>query len=524
MSWDLPADAALVLPWIEALSRLFGPLPAGSASPDGDPDGYDGLDRRGPLERLLMSEWALLQENPDEFIRRFAMREVAYLHPRRSAPRSERWSVAVFDAGPVMLGVPRLVQASLMLALADRADRAGATYAVGVLQQAPALLPFEPERDRLRLMAARTSRAASHDDVRRWRAAIPPRGELVLVGPGGVSVTEDGDGLVVAFEHRRVRLPRPPDAASVSAMRALETPAPKPRIAPPPVPAREPAAGTHASTPGTLFFSSDGRRLIVRESGPEVDAFVAHHVPDNTKTTPGRPVRLQGPIGARPAAVGWRGKRFVAVWDRAGVIEGHEISAPDIPFRGVAPGAPVPQLVWNGRHAGWMVLLDRGVWTFQSHGRSSRADTQVLAATSDGVRVREKDGFLWRSRPRGYAWGPVEETRLGPLAPFALRDDVVFWSVEEQKWRAGPAVIGTDPRWQLLGAGPGPSSGWFALDTRIFLAEAAGQRAEWSARGPIVEAAVSDLGERLAVRTAENEILVYSERFGEIVLRLAPGT
>ena len=42
----------------------------------------------------------------------------------------------------------------------------------------------------------------------------------------------------------------------------------------------------------------------------------------------------------------------------------------------------------------------------------------------------------------------------------------------------------------------------------------------WAVDEAVVESAVTDLGDRLAVPTAANEIRVYSARFGEFVTRL----
>jgi hypothetical protein len=509
----------VVVPWMEPLARLFGPLPAGAPSEAGDPDGYDGLDRRGPLERLLMSEWALLQENPDEFIRRFAMREVAYLHPRRSAPRSERWSVALFDAGPTMLGVPRLVHVALVLVLAERAERGGATFGVGTLQDRAELVPFDLDADRVRMVAGRSSRKATHDDVQRWRASVRPGSEIVVVGPGGASVVQARDHLVVSWEHGRVRLPMPLPAVALVAMQHLEKPPLKPRIAQrsPPTRLPLPMGLLHRSKPGTLFFSADGRRLIVREQTDGVDAFVAYHVPDSSKSSPGRPIRLQGPIGGVAAAVGWRGKQFVAVWVRAGhVIEGEMITAPDIPFRGIPDGVSVPQLVYSGSR-GWIVMLEGNVWLWNG-GNKHQLDTNIVAINRDFSRIQNRDGILWLRSERH------SEERLGPYAAFALRDSVVFWSLERQRWLGGrPLVeIAEDPALQLLGQGPGEASAWFAEGPVVVLKDARAEkpRISWDAGGHVVESAVSELGERIAVRTEDNGILVFSERFGELVLRL----
>ena len=44
----------------------------------GEPDGYRGIAWRGPVGRLLLSELAMADELPDEFVRRVAQGEAAY--------------------------------------------------------------------------------------------------------------------------------------------------------------------------------------------------------------------------------------------------------------------------------------------------------------------------------------------------------------------------------------------------------------------------------------------------------------
>lgn len=133
---DLFADP-LSVPLGELSHRLalfLGPLPALSAEGDGDPEGISGITRRGPYERLLLSEWALADEVPDEFLRRAAQGEHAFYALTRRATVVARRSVALFDAGPSQLGGPRVAHLALLVLLATRAREAGLGFAWGVLQ------------------------------------------------------------------------------------------------------------------------------------------------------------------------------------------------------------------------------------------------------------------------------------------------------------------------------------------------------------------------------------------------------
>src|SRR5262249_28943075 len=74
-----PALAASLGAWIPEIDRIIGPLRAARPRAQGEPDGFSGIARRGGVERLLLSEWLLAEEAPDEFVRRAAMSELSYL-------------------------------------------------------------------------------------------------------------------------------------------------------------------------------------------------------------------------------------------------------------------------------------------------------------------------------------------------------------------------------------------------------------------------------------------------------------
>ncbi len=64
-----PEVAACFGPWVSTLSHLF----VSHTMHDKDaasPDGYSGVGKKGNYERLLLSEWALLEVAPEEFVRR----------------------------------------------------------------------------------------------------------------------------------------------------------------------------------------------------------------------------------------------------------------------------------------------------------------------------------------------------------------------------------------------------------------------------------------------------------------------
>lgn len=169
-----PRDLALSLgPVLQRLSFAIGPLRMERASADGEPDGFDGLDRRGPYERLLASEWLLAEEAPEEFLRRAAGGEHTFLRLSRPVPAGSHLSVALFDAGPGQLGSPRIAQLAALIVLARRAEAAGVRFGWGVLQEPDEpLLPAVTPASVLRLLQSRTPHEATDAQIAAWHERL----------------------------------------------------------------------------------------------------------------------------------------------------------------------------------------------------------------------------------------------------------------------------------------------------------------------------------------------------------------
>jgi hypothetical protein len=120
----IPAAEAMA----ERLWLFFGPYPLPGSGDDGEPQGYFGLERRGPYERLLTSEWAMLEAAPLEFLRRAVAGEQLFFALSRRRPAGGRRCVALVDAGPEQLGNCRLAQLALLMVLAERSRAAGAQF------------------------------------------------------------------------------------------------------------------------------------------------------------------------------------------------------------------------------------------------------------------------------------------------------------------------------------------------------------------------------------------------------------
>ena len=120
LAWLEPALLSALGAMIPRVALAVGPL-ARSREPTGEPDGYDRITRRGPFDRLLASQWALLDQVPEEFLRRAFSSELLFHELARAEPRGGQRSIALFDAGPASLGTPRIAHVAILAVLARRA-------------------------------------------------------------------------------------------------------------------------------------------------------------------------------------------------------------------------------------------------------------------------------------------------------------------------------------------------------------------------------------------------------------------
>ena len=235
-----PEFIAEVGPWLPRLSAAIGPLRSRPAhSPTGEPNGFDGLSRRGTYERLLLTEWALALELPDEFIRRAAMAEHLFLQPARIESHGSKRTVALFDAGPDQLGPLRLVHLALLLVLKRRADQAGGLLQWGHLQRTT----LHTDLDQIvgpMLFSDRSAATPTTEAIAAWREVLAESGTeddlWVIGGPDAymteahrVEITDPYDPqrseAVVALHHQRGQrplelvLPLPADPISARMIR-----------------------------------------------------------------------------------------------------------------------------------------------------------------------------------------------------------------------------------------------------------------------------------------------------------------
>ncbi|MEJ1171277.1 hypothetical protein [Variovorax sp. CCNWLW235] len=171
---------------IQRMQPLLGTFQGEVRGGQPEPDGLDDLRRRGRYERLLSTEWLLADELPDEFLRRAASSEHLFLAPRPRAREAEKGIVAIFDAGPLQLGAPRLGQLALWILLARRAVQTGGALQWGVLQIPGKLHDAHEVRQLKLLMKSRSYVVGDPEHAGAWQAALAelphPPGESWLIG------------------------------------------------------------------------------------------------------------------------------------------------------------------------------------------------------------------------------------------------------------------------------------------------------------------------------------------------------
>lgn len=569
-------DLALILgEWARRLAPAVGAIPRRRGAP-GEPDGLSGLARRGPYERLLLTEWLLADELPDEFLRRAAAHEHLFLAPGRRGGSAGLRSVALLDAGPEQLGAPRIAQLAVLVVLASRAQAAGAELRWGVVQDPEAGLAsgFSAELAR-RFLGARTRTAADGAALGAWVERIAgagPHDDAWLVGGPGLPASPALAGASrLCIEEvpdpalRQVRL----TLAAHGVRRRevlLDLPAPADcvRLVRDPFRAAQVEPRRMAGTPARSApprFSDNGRRMALRLEGAEL---LELPVPNSARVTPGRSRTTRGGPGL--IAVGWRRKRLVSAEVVAGEVvvgaHGQGAAGRCRPGHGVPmPSGPRPSEPPGLLHfaVGQVWLLDgAGVLYHGPHADGPRDWSAELwiASVDVSATLADRDRLLYVARgPKGalelvaHTAAGREALSLGTGAGRSyLAHDAgqLMLAVEEERggtwrvWRGARAdlrgphssrVLRPPSDTEVVGLvgvsaarGLEPALLLLESDRRDFtLLSAAGLRLAFGAAGPVAAAAVSPDGRVIAYTTSAGALHAWSLPRGQQVLHLLPG-
>lgn len=370
-----PRESVLsIVPWLPRLAASIGRLASRREPGHATPDGYAGITRRGRYERLLLSEWLLAEEMPDEFVRRASMGEHGFYEIARVAPAGSTRCVVLFDGGPHQLGAPRIAHLATLIVLARRAEEAGAELSWGVLQDPrPFPLGRVDEQTVLTLLGGRSAREATADDVDIWLTATRTPDDrapddLWFVGGARTARHAEKHGasyvaveepigstaLHVRISHgardpAEVTLELPEQQA---ATRLLRNPFEVVRK-------RVPRPGFEAPHPtAPISLSADGNRVFARTpTGARVYA-----VPHSSSDQLARPRHLSPPHGTIVAAAAHRrryytvsddddGRIWLTTFGKSGAVISAEPLAASESFVVWAPGrdTPIAPLFARGR-------------------------------------------------------------------------------------------------------------------------------------------------------------------------------
>ena len=451
----LAPDLALFLgPWMQRLRGALGPLPTATASQDGEVDGYGALARRGPYERLLLSEWALARAQPLEFLRRAALGEHLFLDAERKSPQEDRRLVALFDGGPEQLGSPRLAHLAVLAVLHQRAETAEASFAWGFVAAPETLHEGFDNKTFRQLLAGRSTTPPQQDHLEAWTERLrsgtqSPEcwwigGEaLALFRPKGshsLRVEEAPEGqlkhLRVLVESpgrpvRRLKLTLPKASQRVRLLRDPFAPMPRKGLGP--------------SLTGAVRFSTDANRLLFQDKALGI---IALHVPNGPRESQGRHRRVAMEEGVHVATASIVGHRWLTVvrrgetWEVRGAGTRRQRKQAQVRTLEViedepatlAPGDPLPPPCWQdpmaiSRHQNvpWpLVFVDARGALFAvdpfEHRQMTRFYPKVagIARVIDQLAVAVEDPGTEQIPPRSlvafeHSADPIELPGDGPL-------------------------------------------------------------------------------------------------------------
>lgn len=312
-----PRDLAISLGGIiDKLALLVGPL----VSPDGagrnEPDGFDGIGRRGSFERLLTTDWALAEEAPLEFLRRVTAGELSFLEIAHKKPTIARQCIVLFDVGPDQRGGPRIVHLAALILLAQRAHDGGASFSWGVLQDSPSELFSDVNEESVRklIQAPNLRRTVIDGAITFYQTLAKEEAEVWFVGGRGTSKMIEGANVFhVEIEDsfdpdapfdlhvtvvgekskpRAVRLELPPSNVAV---RLLRDPFQVARVTPQ-------KSRVRIAPDTNIVFTRDYRKLFLRGAEGELITIPIPNSPNSKETS--KPRVFRPPDGETLVGVG----------------------------------------------------------------------------------------------------------------------------------------------------------------------------------------------------------------------------
>jgi len=297
-----PEEVSLTLgEYVRKISPFISPLNAENHDETGEPNGYDGVARRGIYERLLISELALAEDFSEEFIRRAVMGEHLFLNLAKVSPAAKRISVALFDSGAIQLGAPRIAHLAAFIVLARRAEAANSMFLWGVLQDEKQLVISDDTEASVKiLLESRKADEVSEDDISEWREKLKNTDEMSdvwLIGSekiGGFDKAKKFSHLyvdeILDIEKRQLSL-KVKSASSIEKSTVLELPPPNmcTRLLRNPFENLPKMQTTKANLGGNItnfFFDNSGSKLFAKLDSHAVLVFSVQNLQSSGKIYP----------------------------------------------------------------------------------------------------------------------------------------------------------------------------------------------------------------------------------------------
>ncbi|UPK83036.1 hypothetical protein LW139_10195 [Proteus vulgaris] len=186
LSWLDPELIPAFSDLLQRLSRALGPVQGKQLGGLPEQDGIGQIQRKGDYQNLLLSEWLMADEVPDEFMRRAINAEHLFLAPNYKSQQSLNQITVLFDTGISQLGECRLVHIAMLIILAQRAEKVGCTLMWGTLQSIIPLMPLNSINDLYELLTRRTYSPVLNENITHWQNVIAEdidvqNGEIWLV-------------------------------------------------------------------------------------------------------------------------------------------------------------------------------------------------------------------------------------------------------------------------------------------------------------------------------------------------------
>ncbi len=284
-----PEEISLALgSYVQKISPFIAPINSNNEEADGEPNGYDGVNRRGIYERLLLSELALADDFSDEFIRRAVMGEHLFLNLAKISPSAKQVSIALFDAGAMQIGTPRIAHLAALIILARRAEAANAMFLWGVLQNEKQLIISDDTESSVKiLLESRTPHDVCEEDILAWQEKlkeVDKFADVWLIGSQNLSQFAETKGFshlyvdeVSGLEKDELEL-KIRSASGIEKQILLELPPPNicTRLLRNPFEIPQPITTVNAKLDGNVtnfFFDTTGTKLFAKLDSENILAF-----------------------------------------------------------------------------------------------------------------------------------------------------------------------------------------------------------------------------------------------------------